>query len=138
MAKAAYRVPGAQSGGERRNEQLERRAIIRESSQHEGENQAAEDQRDSPGERTIAEVQCAQDHGARTLAPYSAALPRRGRGRFQPPQCFSIRGTENTALGNDGGDILGWGYIESRVFDSHAMRCHLLAAVMGHLDGGPL
>ncbi len=50
MAQAAYGVPGSQRGGERGNEQLKRGTIIREASQQEGENQAAENQRDSSGQ----------------------------------------------------------------------------------------
>ena len=46
--------------------------------------------------------------------------------------------TQDSALGDDGGDVLGWSYIEGRVLDSDTVRRHLLAVRMGHFAGAAL
>src|SRR5580698_7407267 len=77
--------------------------------------------------------------GFKALKSMGWAALTSGGGRYlQAPQGLAVGRAENAALGNDGGDILGRGHVEGRVFDSYSVRGHLLAAMVSDFARRPL
>jgi hypothetical protein len=57
---------------------------------------------------------------------------------FQFSQRLFVGSAQDSALGDDGGDVLRWRHVEGWVFDADSVWGELFSGVVGDLDGGAL